>query len=188
MTVADAFEGIQAVIVLLTQAALLLLLVQFSRPAAPRSPLFDVFNPLCFFAFFYSLYFLVPQGYGLLNDFYLVGFPNGDEVSRAEAFLQGQAAATLFLVSVTIAVAVVGRGRSAALPRTAVSAWRFPTSSIYTTRSPSGRLSTSAEQITPTVAPPSACALSGEGMLPGPAGGMSLARAGMCAWEVNLQA
>lgn len=93
-------------VLLFLQCVALAGVVVLSRPAAGGHVLFTVFNPLGFFALFFTLYFLLPQVYGLTHDRFLVGFPTATDDIADRAFHSGQVHALFFVIAVAAGVGV----------------------------------------------------------------------------------
>lgn len=96
-----------SLLLLVCQAAALWAVVQISRPMTAGHVLYRYFNPLCFFALFVLMFFLMPQVYGLAHDYYMVEFPMNSPQELKAAFLSGQQTTLLFIVVVLVGVWLV---------------------------------------------------------------------------------
>ncbi len=100
------------VLLLAVQILLLGLAMATSQHRQPDHVLYKWFNPVSFVAGFYSLFFLIPQVYGLASDYYLVGFPPSTEGFREQAFVNAQQVAIIFLFGLLLGT-LAGRSISA---------------------------------------------------------------------------
>lgn len=104
---------LMSVAFLLAQILLLFYLVSGSPLGAPGGYFYRLFNPYGFLALFYSMFFILPQIYGIFHDFYLVASASIGASSHAEPFLTTQVYLVVFLglllVGQTIAALTVPR-------------------------------------------------------------------------------
>lgn len=92
---------------ILVQVCLLISLNALARIGARGRPLNRYFNPVGWVSLFYFLFFVLPQIYGVFNDYYMVGWPPGVGASRPDSFVLAQQYCIYFLAALFVGVLLV---------------------------------------------------------------------------------
>ncbi len=96
------------VTLLLVQCILLASILVLAGSGSRGLLLYRLLNPLGFMTFFYLLFFITPQIYGIFNDYFLVGFPRLDSVALKNVYLTTQSFLLLFLFFILLGVLTIG--------------------------------------------------------------------------------